>query len=136
MTQLEVVFMSHYRFLSVDIIPALLYDRSTYYCIILYNSICYLFFTIVNVGCVYRSIFYQKLARNFTFPSVLWLRKMSGENRDELVADFTTVTGVDADRAKFYLEASGWNLDVGFCVIKCLQFCMFHQEKWNYALRA
>ena len=33
-------------------------------------------------------------------------------NQSELIASFTNITGVDADRARFYLESSGWNLDV------------------------
>ena len=33
-------------------------------------------------------------------------------SHSELIAQFTGVTGVDTDRAKFYLEAAGWNLDV------------------------
>ena len=30
------------------------------------------------------------------------------------IADFAGVTGVDAERAKFYLESSGWQLQVVF----------------------
>lgn len=30
----------------------------------------------------------------------------------ELISQFTAITGVDEDRAKFYLESSAWKLDV------------------------
>jgi UBX domain-containing protein 1 len=33
-------------------------------------------------------------------------------DRDELLSQFTDVTGTDADRAKFYLESSAWQLEV------------------------
>jgi hypothetical protein len=33
-------------------------------------------------------------------------------DRDELLSQFTDVTGVDAERAKFYLESSAWQLEV------------------------
>ncbi|CAG7838025.1 unnamed protein product [Allacma fusca] len=36
---------------------------------------------------------------------------MDPENHDGLIANFTEVTGADAPRARFYLEASGWNID-------------------------
>ncbi|XP_046661575.1 NSFL1 cofactor p47 [Homalodisca vitripennis] len=32
--------------------------------------------------------------------------------RDDLLSQFTGITGLDADRAKFYLESSAWQLDV------------------------
>lgn len=32
--------------------------------------------------------------------------------RDDLISQFTGITGLDADRAKFYLESSAWQLDV------------------------
>ena len=31
---------------------------------------------------------------------------------DELVANFREVTGIDEQRARFYLESSGWQLEV------------------------
>ncbi|CAL8133673.1 unnamed protein product [Orchesella dallaii] len=34
------------------------------------------------------------------------------QNNDELVAQFRDVTGVDAERARFYLEAAGWQLQL------------------------
>lgn len=34
--------------------------------------------------------------------------------RDDLLSQFTGITGLDADRAKFYLESSAWQLDVSF----------------------
>lgn len=33
-------------------------------------------------------------------------------DRDELLSQFTDVTGIDAERAKFYLESSAWQLEV------------------------
>lgn len=33
-------------------------------------------------------------------------------DHDELVANFREVTGIDDQRARFYLESSGWQLDV------------------------
>ena len=32
--------------------------------------------------------------------------------QNELIAQFTGVTGVEAERAKFYLESAAWELDV------------------------
>lgn len=37
---------------------------------------------------------------------------MSDGNRDEILSEFTAVTGVAEDRAKFYLESANWNLQV------------------------
>ena len=37
---------------------------------------------------------------------------MADASHSELIARFTSVTGVDTDRAKFYLESSAWQLDV------------------------
>jgi hypothetical protein len=33
-------------------------------------------------------------------------------DKQQLVEQFTNVTGIDADRAKFYLESASWNLEV------------------------
>ncbi|XP_054277638.1 NSFL1 cofactor p47 [Macrosteles quadrilineatus] len=33
-------------------------------------------------------------------------------DRDDLISQFTGITGLDADRAKFYLDSSAWQLDV------------------------
>jgi len=33
-------------------------------------------------------------------------------DRDELLSQFTDVTGIDAERAKFYLESAAWQLEV------------------------
>jgi UBX domain-containing protein 1 len=38
-------------------------------------------------------------------------------DRDELLSQFTDVTGIDAERAKFYLESSAWQLEVSKQVI-------------------
>ena len=37
---------------------------------------------------------------------------MEESNHSSLIAQFSTVAGVEAERATFYLESSGWNLDV------------------------
>lgn len=37
---------------------------------------------------------------------------MSDSNHDEILSEFTVVTGVSEDRAKFYLESANWNLQV------------------------
>ena len=37
-------------------------------------------------------------------------------DKEGLVAQFMAITGVDTDRATFYLESAGWNLDVSFLV--------------------
>lgn len=34
------------------------------------------------------------------------------DNQDEMLSEFTSVTGIAADRAKFYLESTNWNLQV------------------------
>ena len=33
-------------------------------------------------------------------------------SHEELIEQFTDVTGVEAERAQFYLESSAWHLDV------------------------
>ena len=40
-------------------------------------------------------------------------------SQNELIAQFTGVTGVDTDRAKFFLESEGWNLDVSLLRTLC-----------------
>lgn len=37
---------------------------------------------------------------------------MADGNQDELISQFTNVTGATADRAKFYLESANGNLQV------------------------
>lgn len=34
------------------------------------------------------------------------------EDRDEMVVQFSDVTGVQADRSRFYLESADWKLQV------------------------
>lgn len=36
------------------------------------------------------------------------------DNETSLIAEFIGITGTSADQAKFYLEASNWNLKVNF----------------------
>lgn len=40
------------------------------------------------------------------------LFNMADEERNRMVAEFSGVTDADAERAKFYLESSGWDLHV------------------------
>lgn len=37
---------------------------------------------------------------------------MADNSQREKIEQFTNLTGVEADRAKFYLESSGWNIEV------------------------
>ncbi len=37
---------------------------------------------------------------------------MADASHDDLVVQFASVTGADAERAKFYLESAAWSLDV------------------------
>lgn len=37
---------------------------------------------------------------------------MSNVNQDEILSEFTGVTGIAEDRAKFYLESANWDLSV------------------------
>ena len=37
---------------------------------------------------------------------------MADSLREDLIAQFTGVTGSDPERAQFYLESAAWNLDV------------------------
>lgn len=37
---------------------------------------------------------------------------MADNSQREKIEQFTNLTGIDADRAKFYLESSGWNIEV------------------------
>lgn len=37
---------------------------------------------------------------------------MSDSDHNELLLEFTTVTGANEDRAKFYLESANWNIQV------------------------
>ena len=48
---------------------------------------------------------------------------MSDSNRDEILSDFTAVTGVAEDRAKFYLESANWNLQVTINVLEYVSAC-------------
>ena len=36
--------------------------------------------------------------------------------KSRLIAEFTGVTDVDTERAQFYLESSGWDLNVSYLV--------------------
>ena len=35
-------------------------------------------------------------------------------SHEELIAQFTDVTGVEGERAQFFLESSAWHLDVSY----------------------
>lgn len=41
----------------------------------------------------------------------------NSQDQDEMVTQFSDVTGVPADRAKFYLEAANWTLQVRLLAI-------------------
>lgn len=43
---------------------------------------------------------------------------MSDGNQDEILSEFKTVTGINEDRAKFYLESTNWDLQV------CSRICV------------
>lgn len=49
------------------------------------------------------------------------------DNQDETLSEFTNVTGIAADRAKFYLESANWNLQViknnRIILIQLTDFC-------------
>lgn len=51
---------------------------------------------------------------------------MSDTNHDEMLSEFTVVTGVTEERAKFYLESANWNLQVKS---KCVMKCASHTQK-------
>ena len=51
---------------------------------------------------------------------------MADAAHSELIAQFTGVTGVDTDRAKFFLESAGWNLDVS------IYFITKHRQKTSF----
>lgn len=40
----------------------------------------------------------------------------NSQDQDEMVTQFSDVTGVTSDRAKFYLEAANWTLQVRLLV--------------------
>lgn len=40
----------------------------------------------------------------------------NSQDQEEMVTQFSDVTGIAADRAKFYLEAANWTLQVRFLV--------------------
>ena len=37
---------------------------------------------------------------------------MSEENKDTIITQFQDITGQDIEKSKFYLESSGWNLEI------------------------
>lgn len=37
---------------------------------------------------------------------------MADKDKEGLVSQFTLISGVDAERAKFYLESAAWSLEV------------------------
>ena len=44
------------------------------------------------------------------------IETMADASHDDLVVQFTSVTGADAERAKFYLESAAWSLDVNITI--------------------
>lgn len=48
---------------------------------------------------------------------------MADASHSDLIAQFTGVTGTNAERAKFYLESAAWNLEV-WCISVLNLFCV------------
>lgn len=46
---------------------------------------------------------------------------MSEANHDELISQFTDITGTTTDRATFYLESSNWTLQVNILIIQSME---------------
>lgn len=62
--------------------------------------------------------------------------RMDDNSRSEIIAKFASVTGVDEERAKFYLESSNWNLDVSISPISMsINFCKRHFSYRFFARR-
>lgn len=51
-------------------------------------------------------------------------------DHDSLVQHFSAVSGVDADRAKFYLEAAAWDLPVSVIEKKILVTAIMTYSKY------
>lgn len=49
---------------------------------------------------------------------------MDDNAKSEVLANFASLTGVDEDRARFYLESSNWNLEVSD-VIQMVIYAVF-----------
>ena len=59
--------------------------------------------------------------------------------RNRLVAEFSGVTDVDAERAQFYLESAGWDLHVSFVfwflwIVATLHMLYVYYELWYHFL--
>jgi len=52
--------------------------------------------------------------------------EMASEDQDDMIMQFQGITGVEPDRARFYLEASGWQIQVSSAmIIPSLKFSSF-----------
>lgn len=60
------------------------------------------------------------------------LNKHTMTNRDELIQEFSSMTGASADKAKFFLEMSGWELKVCVSIRKNMLFSyqLVKQLRW------
>lgn len=52
--------------------------------------------------------------------------------QSELIAEFTGVTGSNAERARFFLESSGWQLHVSFILLVLSATILFQWDKIEY----
>jgi len=50
--------------------------------------------------------------RGFGPPWSAFIAIMADKAKQDKIDNFVKITDVDEDRAKFYLESSGWNLEV------------------------
>ena len=54
-------------------------------------------------------------------------------DKEGLITQFTAITGVDVDRATFYLESANWNLDVSNLLKYLLNSIVYmhFMDVWN-----
>lgn len=55
-------------------------------------------------------------------------------DNDALITQFMDVTGVQRDRAEFFLQSANFQLDVNFCLIIVDCFVFFTQKIFNCVL--
>ena len=60
---------------------------------------------------------------------------MSDAEKSSLIAEFSAVTGVDADRARFYLESAQWKLDVRFYFMNWPHFNFIVESNLSISLQ-
>lgn len=64
----------------------------------------------VDEGCVAGDWGIASLAGTLSYINYNFIRNMA--DRDDLLQQFSTITGVDAGRSRFHLESASWNLQV------------------------